>query len=485
MSDTGIFGDDPKPLSAGCPVKFEVIITAPVSLAAWSENWRRVSQQTVLHCGIGASGRITLLSQVCMRNQRKFKMSEDSQRPARALAVLVVSYRAASKLEKCLDSLAHYLPDHEIHVWDNSGPAFAEVRELAQRTAEVTWHFSDHNVGFAAAVNRLAATVPNHDLLLLNPDAELIGPLNGTRSAIRENGIAAAGPMARVEAKDAGRARLFARRSEPWDVALRKFTLLNVFGGATGLGSRLRGTPFCNLYREQPHEVSGYLSGACLAIRREAWDEVGCFDEEFFLYGEEAEWQGRATSAGWRLLLADEVDVCHDEMGTVISDAESWCRSKDLLRAGLALIVEYGFGMFVAELYLAIAAISDGVRSRIRAIRRAQTQDETIVVTADGTGQMLAVRVAAILRLASAGNSVVVVSLRRLGNLPRELPPAIRLVRAPYWWPWTALQGVPSTLVVGTTRRENVFARLFGLGRKKACITVEDAVLQFAPYSID
>jgi GT2 family glycosyltransferase len=122
----------------------------------------------------------------------------------RAMAVLIVGYRSASKLEKCLLSVGQYLPDHKVHVWDNFGAAFPDVWQLPERNQHIHWYFSDENIGFyfsdenigfAAAVNKLAAAVPNHDLLLLNPDAGRIGPLTLTGSAIQQPGIAAAGPM--------------------------------------------------------------------------------------------------------------------------------------------------------------------------------------------------------------------------------------------------------------------------------------------------
>ena len=83
---------------------------------------------------------------------------------------------------------------------------------------------------------------------------------------------------------------------------------------AAGYSDKLRGTRISHLYRQQPAEsqsIDGYMAGICLAINRAAWNEIGGFDEEFFLYGEETDWQERATAAGWRILLADELDAEH------------------------------------------------------------------------------------------------------------------------------------------------------------------------------
>jgi len=390
------------------------------------------------------------------------------------MAVLIVAYRSPGKLEKCIHALREHLPDHEVHIWDNSGAGYGEVRERAGRVPDVHWHFSDDNLGFAAAVNKLAALVPDHDLLLLNPDAELIGPLTLTRSAIQDPGTAAAGPMVWESGIDEG-VPLLSRRRAPWDVAHRRLTFLNALGGAAGLGDRLRGSWFSNLYRRQPREVEGYLTGACLAIRRDAWDSLGPFDEEFFLYGEESDWQSRASRAGWKLRLADEIGVRHLPHGTVAGDSAGMTRSGDLFRASMALLLEYRYGVWVAELYLAGTSVIEVMRRRIRQ-RHTKVAQPDVVVTVDGPSSAVGERLSTALALAHAGQAVTVVSLRRLGSLPRELPPSIRLIRRPWWWPSVSPQDLPPALVVGTTSKEKRFARLYRAHRKTTRIDTGDGV---------
>ena len=97
--------------------------------------------------------------------------------------VVVVSYRRADLLERCLTSVGSWLPDSPVAVWDNASDGSPAVRALAGTRPDVAWTFSPENVGFARAVNRLAATTSG-DFLLLNPDAVLLGPLSLTRDAL-------------------------------------------------------------------------------------------------------------------------------------------------------------------------------------------------------------------------------------------------------------------------------------------------------------
>ena len=52
---------------------------------------------------------------------------------------------------------------------------------------------------------------------------------------------------------------------------------------------------------------------AALLLRREALDEVGLFDEEFFIYSEETDLARRLRNAGWRTQYFPQVTVVHHE----------------------------------------------------------------------------------------------------------------------------------------------------------------------------
>lgn len=64
--------------------------------------------------------------------------------------------------------------------------------------------------------------------------------------------------------------------------------------------------------REAPHEgTTGWLSGACLLLRRAAFDEVGGFDESYFMYFEDTDLCERLGRAGWDVVYAPDAVVEH------------------------------------------------------------------------------------------------------------------------------------------------------------------------------
>jgi len=59
-----------------------------------------------------------------------------------------------------------------------------------------------------------------------------------------------------------------------------------------------------------PMEV-GWVSGACMALRRKAIVDVGLLDERFFLFWEDADWCKRMWEAGWKVVYYPQASVKH------------------------------------------------------------------------------------------------------------------------------------------------------------------------------
>ena len=69
--------------------------------------------------------------------------------------------------------------------------------------------------------------------------------------------------------------------------------------------------PAADLDRRAPVEV-GFASGAALAVRRAAWDQIGGFEPAFFMYGEDLDVSLRLRLAGWRIGMVPAARVEHD-----------------------------------------------------------------------------------------------------------------------------------------------------------------------------
>jgi glycosyltransferase involved in cell wall biosynthesis/GT2 family glycosyltransferase len=189
------------------------------------------------------------------------------------LEVVTVAYGAPQLLERALEPLAGKYP---ITVVDNSSRV--DVREVAERFG-AAYVDPGCNGGFAAGVNvALARRQAAGDVLLLNPDALVLPDAveQLRRHLHHARGIASVGP---VQSDELGRT---ARVTWPFPGPTRAWL------DALGLGSVTL-----------PHEAT-FVIGSVLLLNGRAVDDVGGFDETFFLYAEETDWARRAVDAGWR-----------------------------------------------------------------------------------------------------------------------------------------------------------------------------------------
>lgn len=389
---------------------------------------------------------------------------ERSEPVARPLSVLIVTYKSNDLVEQCLSKVATHLPGLPIYVYENSGDGHPGREALSVKYPHVHWVMGPVNIGYAAAINALVnETPPDTDLLFLNPDATLLGPLTQTRDLIRHPEVAAVSPLI----GDGGAERATHERSPDWDVARRKVTLIRALIDDAGYSGLLRRTPFSYKYGRQPFEIGGYVGGACLAVNRDAWNAVGPFDEEFFLYGEEADWQYRARSAGWKILLADEVGIEHTGHTTATNDAAERERNYDLLRTNFALILEHERGVHQADMYLAGSTLLERVQRSKRERRRLRPAPKpdlpSVIITSNrlvyGGAERQKVLLAA--ELDKRGYQVTVVCLQRYGPLLNEIPHSVRALRHPWWAPTIDIKPGPAVVISGDTNTETGFAALW------------------------
>lgn len=230
-----------------------------------------------------------------------------SERLRAPVAALIVNYRTYDDLARCLSALDRHEPSVAIVVVDyESHPG--GVAEIQQRWPRVRVIPSARNDGFGAGVNRAAREARQASrLLVLNPDTVLESPILDTLESLFAShpDVGVVGPLVR---ESDGTIQASARRFPGWST---------VFGGRSTWLTRLRpDNPLSarNLltgpHVREPIEAD-WVSGACMLIRREAFDAVGGFDERFFLYWEDADLCRRLRDAGWRTMYHPGAAVSH------------------------------------------------------------------------------------------------------------------------------------------------------------------------------
>jgi N-acetylglucosaminyl-diphospho-decaprenol L-rhamnosyltransferase len=252
------------------------------------------------------------------------------------LDVSIVSYRCESLLRDCLASLREHPAQRgmSVHVVDNaSGDGTAEM--VAREFPEFRLTASDQNLGFSAGNNVAIRAGSAPYLLVLNPDTRVTaGSLDRLCELMDERPeIGMTGP--RLELED-GSFDHAAKRSFP--------TPLSALGHFTGVGRR-RESGTLAAYRA-PEVESGpvdAVNGAFMLTRRAALDQVGLFDEGYWMYMEDLDLCYRLAQAGWVTWYEPSVTIIHTKAGTTGPD-----RSIRLNRA-----FHYGMYRFYRKHYAA------------------------------------------------------------------------------------------------------------------------------------
>ena len=213
---------------------------------------------------------------------------------ASSISAVVVSFNSAADLPDCLRSLrSEGVAD--VVVVDNAS-ADSSVEVVRRLDPEATIVQTGANLGFGSAANRGVAVSTGDHVLILNPDTVVEpGTVKALSEALdRDPGLAAVGP--RLENVDGS---LYP--------SVRRFPDLTVALGHAFLGLVWAQNPATRRYRmldwdhDRPAAGVDWVSGACVLVRRTAFDMVGGFDEAYFMYVEDVDLCWRLGQAGWRI----------------------------------------------------------------------------------------------------------------------------------------------------------------------------------------
>jgi GT2 family glycosyltransferase len=167
------------------------------------------------------------------------------------------------------------------------------------------------NLGFAAACNRAFAKTSAPYAFLLNPDAELkdraLANMVAFLDAHPRCGIAGS----RIYNYD-GTIQQSCGEFDTWTGA---FLRSSAWGEWRPFRRFANGAALRDFSYDRPERVDLAI-GAALAIRRALLDEIGTFDERFFLYHEEVDFAKRAANAGWETWFVPSSEAVHEGMGS-------------------------------------------------------------------------------------------------------------------------------------------------------------------------
>ena len=216
------------------------------------------------------------------------------------LSIIIVSWNVRSVLNSCLTSLdTFHLPlSWEVIVFDNASQDGTDEM-VRSRFPNVRLIRSDRNIGFAGGNNRAAEKARGEYLLLLNPDT--LPTQRSVHSLLdymrAHTGTGVASPQLLLPD---GMPQPYAFGKDPTPYYLLKRALVRAISHR-----------FLHEWQSAEHMKVDWVSGAAMIIRREAWDRVGGFDENFFMYFEDNDLCLRVRQEGWDVVYLHTPSIVH------------------------------------------------------------------------------------------------------------------------------------------------------------------------------
>jgi N-acetylglucosaminyl-diphospho-decaprenol L-rhamnosyltransferase len=224
------------------------------------------------------------------------------------LVVVTVTYSPGSHLDRFLATLSHATDRTVSVIMADNGSTDGSPEAALEAYPSARLLRTGGNLGYGTAVNRAVAEItPESEFVVVaNPDVQW-GPHSIDlllEAADRWPRAGSLGPLIR----DPDGSVYPSARHTPSVIRGGMHAVVGPFWA---------NNPWTVAYRQERLEPSerpvGWLSGSCLLLRRTAFDDVGGFDERYFMYMEDVDLGDRLGKAGWQNVYVPMAEVLHDK----------------------------------------------------------------------------------------------------------------------------------------------------------------------------
>jgi N-acetylglucosaminyl-diphospho-decaprenol L-rhamnosyltransferase len=222
-----------------------------------------------------------------------------------SLSIILVNYNGIEFLDNCLKSIDEFVTDcsHEVIIVDNSSTD-KSIENIKDVFPAIRLINSPVNLGFGKANNLAVKYSQGDHLLFLNTDTILVENTPKLLSDYlnQHQDIGAISPRIIF---DDGSYQLSCGK-------LPSLTIEFIDKIRYGLDKKWHHI-FGSLYNRQYSSIKemGWLTGACLMMRRDIFEQLGGFDESFFMYFEDKDICKRVREAGWKVVYYPKTSIIH------------------------------------------------------------------------------------------------------------------------------------------------------------------------------
>ncbi len=224
------------------------------------------------------------------------------------VSIIIVNYNVKDFLSQCLNSIYNSQTDFnfEVIVVDNNS-SDSSVELIKRHYPQVTLIALDRNFGFGTANNKGFEVALGKYILILNPDTILQENTLQVMYEYMESNSDVGIAGCKVLNSD-GTLQLACRRGfpTPWVAFTKLFGLQKLFPKSKFFGKY-------NLTYLDPNDFAyvDAISGSFMFARRQVYEQLGGFDSNFFMYGEDLDFCYRAKLNGWKIAYVPTTSIVH------------------------------------------------------------------------------------------------------------------------------------------------------------------------------
>lgn len=224
------------------------------------------------------------------------------------VSIMLVNWNTREMTLECLRSVYAQTTNvsFEVIVVDN-GSHDGSAEAIASEFPQVVLMAEADNHGFAKATNISVERARGKYVLLLNTDTVVLD-----RAIERLLDFA----ETHAHAKMWGGRTVFEDGTLNPDSSWGRITPWSVFCMATGLSKMFKNSGWLNPegyggWKRDSQRQIDIVQGSFLLMERDFWDDLGGFDLDFFMFGEEADLAARARKAGAKPLMTPDAEIIH------------------------------------------------------------------------------------------------------------------------------------------------------------------------------
>lgn len=279
-----------------------------------------------------------------------------------SLSVIIVNYNVRYFLEQCLLSVREALKgiEGEVIIVDNASEDGSR-EYLEPRFPDMRFIWNGENLGFARANNMAVQQSKGDHILFLNPDT-IVAEDCFTRCLAFMQAHPEAGALGVHMVDGNGNFLKESKRAYP-----SLWTSFFKLSGLAGLFPRSKVFARYHLGHLDPmkdHEVD-VLAGAFMWVRKAAIDQVGSFDERFFMYGEDIDLSYRLQRAGWKNYYFSGTTVIHFKGESTKRGSLNYVR---MFYKAMAVFVDKHYTSFTAFFFRFFITIAIWLRALLSAV---------------------------------------------------------------------------------------------------------------------